>query len=530
MLKQIFIILVVLSLSFSSFAQNIEGINARLDAMGGSAPSLDIGWTIKHPANICDWGNQVQSTICLMDIAGLGVTYGSIIGIIKFNELLYVGVNLNNRTMINTLQESWYEEAALFLDLENITGAEDAKDFTNLPYVNLGLKINDNLKLGIGSYSEAAGEDYEATKKIGYIPVDTTKDSIIEYTELRDGKRIRNHGVIAEAKITVGPLTIYPQVTVGFPKIRGEDSDDILDQAEKQLKESNAQTGGTYANTDSTWDSPKALYVRGASYFWTDIGSTFWITGVIYEMLQTQFKKTVTKKTGQLNGDGSLVGDYTTTTVDSIRPERNDNWIHFFLAFTPSFSDNLYFAPEYDAGFGWYKAKDPDTSPDTTFYTTYHNFRLGIEKYIDNFWWFDKIGLRCGIVAAWLKQWRHIVNGNDEISVSDDAFPWKSYLWGSNYTNKQAKVTGGFGITKGRGTLDISCDFLKWQGQGVLTGPSAAMASLTVNFSKKYKSAEAAETPPPPAPSVISSYEEPIEETAPEPEQTPLPESDLLEE
>ena len=95
------------------------------------------------------------------------------------------------------------------------------------------------------------------------------------------------------------------------------------------------------------------------------------------------------------------------------------------------------------------------------------------------------MGLRCGISAQWNKEWRHVEHFDDVTGTSDESMPWKSFFWGSDFTKKEAKITGGFGVTKGRATFDISCDFLKWQGQSVLTGPAAAMASMTVDFSRK---------------------------------------------
>ena len=145
----------------------------------------------------------------------------------------------------------------------------------------------------------------------------------------------------------------------------------------------------------------------------------------------------------------------------------------------------MYFSPEYNGGIGWYTANDPDLPPDTTFLFMYHNFRLGIEKCIDDFWWFDRLALRCGMAGQWNKQWRYVDNFDNVTGTSNESIPWKSFFWGSDFTKKEAKVSGGFGVSRGRGTFDISCDFLKWQRTGVLTGPSAAMATITVDFSRK---------------------------------------------
>ena len=76
-------------------------------------------------------------------------------------------------------------------------------------------------------------------------------------------------------------------------------------------------------------------------------------------------------------------------------------------------------------------------------------------------------------------------NFDNVTGTSDETFSWKSHFWGGDITKKEAQVKGGFGVSRGRGTFDISCDFLNWQGTGVLSGPAAAMATITVDFSRK---------------------------------------------
>ena len=178
---------------------------------------------------------------------------------------------------------------------------------------------------------------------------------------------------------------------------------------------------------------------------------------------------------------------------DSIPSDHNWNFIQAFIGFVPSFSDNLFFSPEYNIGFGWYKGKDDKATnidisynpTDTTFYYLYNNLRFSLEKVKTGFWIFDEIAFRCGIKAHWIKEWRHFDNFDNATSSSDLSIPWSSYFWDSGFTKKEAQITGGFGIKKGRGTFDISCAWLSWQGESILTGPSAAMATLTVDFSRR---------------------------------------------
>ncbi len=489
MLKRFLVVIAVLSFSFSTIAQNIEGVNARLDAMAGSGASDDIGWTIHHPASLFNYPNYFQGSICLMPIPGIDRTYGAIIGIVQFNEMFYAGVTLNERT---TMGGSFYSEGALIINAPHIDGEESAKGFPNLPNVNLCLKLSDNVQLGLGGYFEASSYDYKA-KKIESYTAASGLDTIM-WDEEHDGKKVRNNGFNVEARFKVGGWTIYPQLIVGFPKIKGTESYNTLDKAKLQLQSSPAAADPTepFSNEKYTYDSPEGLRIRAASYFWGDIGNTFWLAGAIYENARYQFNKNTVRLTQHLDANGGVLDTVANETYDSIPSSHNSNFVHYFLAFVPSFSDNLYFSPEYDGGVGWYNGLDDSVTStdasydptDTTFLFVYHNFRLGIEKFIDNFGWFDKIGFRCGVSAQWNKEWRHIEQFDDYTDVSDESIPWKSFFWGSDFTKKEAKITGGFGLTKGRGTFDVSCDFLKWQGQSVLTGPSAAMATITVDFSR----------------------------------------------
>ena len=481
MLKKILAVIAVLSLSFSAVAQNTEGVNARLDGMAGSGPSDDIGWTIKHPASIFNYPNQYQGSICLMDIPGIGKTYGAVIGIVQFSELFYAGVVLNNRIM---MKGGFYDEGAHFLNAPHIDGTDNAKGFPNIPAVNLCLKVSDNFQLGLGGYFEGSSYDLDDEKFLEYDIAGGLMDTI-KYSFDHDNKSLRNMGVNVEARIKAGGWTIYPQVIVGFPRMNGSETTDTLDQAIATFTSSNNATAPlACSNLENTYSSEQGLYLRAGSYFWGDIGNTFWLAGAIYENARFQFVRNTKLETGTVAINGSLSGD-TTINFDTSHSDHNDQWVHYFLAFVPSFSDNLYFAPEYDGGIGWYKGNDPDLAPDTSFFMMYHNFRLGIESFIDDFWWFDKLGLRCGLSAQWNKEWRHIENFDGVTGTSDESIPWKSFFWGSDFTKKEAKITGGFGVTKGRATFDVSCDFLKWQGMSVLTGPAAAMATMTVDFSRK---------------------------------------------
>ena len=268
MLKKFLAVIAVLSLSFSAVAQNIEGVNARLDGMAGSGASDDIGWTIRHPASLFNYPNHYQGTICLMDIPGIGKTYGAVIGIVQFSELFYAGIVLNNRIVMGN---GFYEEGAHFLNATHINGADNASGFPNIPAVNFCLKLSDNIQFGLGGYFEGAAYDLKDEKKLPYDTLAGAVQDTIIYFHEHDNKRLRNMGVNFEIRFKVGGWTIYPQILVGFPQMKGAENYDTLDGAMKYIAMDNAVSPQQYTNLRHTFSSPEGLYLRGGSYFWGDI-------------------------------------------------------------------------------------------------------------------------------------------------------------------------------------------------------------------------------------------------------------------
>ena len=92
------------------------------------------------------------------------------------------------------------------------------------------------------------------------------------------------------------------------------------------------------------------------------------------------------------------------------------------------------------------------------------------------------VSIRCGIAAYWVKELRNISNRDPLTTNSEADLPWKSYFWGADFTQKEAKITAGLGLRRGRGTFDISVDFMKWKNMGVFSGPPAGLATLTVDI------------------------------------------------
>ena len=69
MLNKLVIATVVLGcFSFSSVAQDVEGINARLDAMAGAGVPSDFGFVIGRPLKCVAWADRVQATGVMKEI------------------------------------------------------------------------------------------------------------------------------------------------------------------------------------------------------------------------------------------------------------------------------------------------------------------------------------------------------------------------------------------------------------------------------------------------------------------------------
>jgi hypothetical protein len=294
---------------------------------------------------------------------------------------------------------------------------------------------------------------------------------------------VRNDGGCIEAKVKVGGITFYPQFKAGLPRMSGTEEKKLIPALQSALPGANSTTPINVADTTYTFSSKQGLYLKTGSHIWTDIGKTTVIGGVFYTNKRYQFSRASNTNTASLtNGAEPVVN----TTGETLTPDHNWKMFDWWFAVVPSFADGLYFSPEYDGGVGFYRGNGPVSPPDldTTQIIMYHNFRLGIEKINKNSWIFNEFSWRVGIIAYWFKEIRKIKDLAVDISNSNESMPWKSYLWGSDYPYKQAKITAGVGIKKGRATLDVSVDFLKWKGIGIFAGPAVGLATLSVDFGK----------------------------------------------
>ena len=113
MFKKVLAAIAVLGVFYSTMGQNIEGVNARLDAMAGCGVIGDIGWTIGKPSSLYGYADQVQYSPLIITIEGLGKTYGSIIAIKSFGEHFFAGITMDNR---KAMSGTFYNRAIIYGD------------------------------------------------------------------------------------------------------------------------------------------------------------------------------------------------------------------------------------------------------------------------------------------------------------------------------------------------------------------------------------------------------------------------------
>ncbi len=463
----------VTGLIFSTVAQNIEGVNARLDAMGGSGVADDIGWTVDNPRSIVDWPDRIQGSAIIKNIMGKGETFGRIIAIKSIGDKICVGITANNNKL---LRSGFYKDAGDFLNATvDLEIGELNENFQTLPHINFGMKISNKLNLGAGFFLERTSFEKTVTDTLNGI-----LDSVNE-------KSITMAGGIIDAKVVAGPITFVPQLRFGFPGVKGLDENKHPNNEHKY-----------------EYSSDAGLYLRPGLMWWWKAAGTFLIAGVWYTNETYQFNK----------GIGSR---------DSLGYEFKNNIIDWFIGCQPSFSDNLYLAPEYDGGIEISKQIASDTMiaadqyvRDSTIYYSYHDFRFGLEKPLGKIWIFDVFTPRAGFAYKIVKEKIVITSSVDkDLYESVEVKTTKTNLDELASANEGLKVTAGIGLRKGRATLDISADLLRWKNT-FISGPSSAMATLTFDISKHGGSEGSTETAPAPAPEPAISPD--IDETAPEPE------------
>ena len=486
MFKKVLAAIAVLGVFYSTMGQNIEGVNARLDAMAGCGVIGDIGWTIGKPSSLYGYADQVQYSPLIITIEGLGKTYGSIIAIKSFGEHFFAGITMDNR---KAMSGTFYNRAIIYGDFgENFNFmTQPGQYFPGYPHLNLNYKPSDNLSIGIGGYFEHSKHDEQKMKNIVYShevggnPV----ENMVHYDSTRF-KLYYGIGLIADARIWIGNFKINPEFKMFIPKLDGQVETNQIDNFDTTHNVTQPLTVENLTDHAKTTDLSKNIFIRAGTKFSGTIAETFWIIGLWYRTERFELERTI-------SFDGTIM-DYNTpnqtysssgtSNFHAHKKTRYDWWI----GAQPSFSDNLIMCPEY-AGFVQVYEKSPSSglTEDTTSVRIKHKFRLGAEKSVKGFWVFKEIFLRMGFNYYLTRDYWKNKNGLSSTDSTSETIYWP---YSSNNDldltddGKGAKICAGLGLKGKRGTFDLSLDLLNWSNTA-LTGPGAAIATFGLYFGRK---------------------------------------------
>ncbi len=494
MFKKLFLLFTALCMSFSVYAQNVEGVNARIDAMGGCGVIGDIGWTIGKPCKIYAYPNQVQASAVIMDLEGSAQTYGQIIAIKSFGDYFFAGLTMNDK---RAMSGTFYKVAkSEFGFLDNFQSMAEGRWFPNWPQLNLCLKPNDNFVIGLGGFFEHSKYEEKEKKELRYEYENNNGDTIntvMGYDSTVTRKYV-GFGVNLDAMIWFGEsgIKLNPEFRAFFPNLDGDRTSNAADNFNTDHNVLDTLPDAlTLCNIDDkskTTDLQKNIYLRAGTKLSGTIGETFWIGGLWYktEKFELQRDSTLDNLILAYDNDADTI-----TIVDKGLLEYNKTYFDWWLGCQPSFLDNLTFCPEYSGGYYTFEKRHPLSmvnTRDTTIIVIKHKFRMGVEGSIKDFWIFKELLPRFGLTFTALREitdYQIFDSGDSTLTQEETSWPFTSN-WDPDLANsgKGAKVSAGFGVKSKRSTLDLSFDVLEWR-EGAIVGPQAAIVTFTLNLAKK---------------------------------------------
>ncbi len=427
-------------------AQNVEGINARLDAMAGAGVPDDIGWVSMQPRNFKKYPDYIQGSIRIKDYWDAEETFGRIILLKSLGERVILGLTMNNDLEI---WGNFYGRGALFLDAELgfIPEGVTSNSLPILPHIGASAKITDNINIGVIGFGEMVKAETEVPYDLDGTKIDSVKS-----------RRISNFGFSVDANIGLGKLGFAPRFTLGVPAVDGEDR----------------RTDANGAVNGFDFTSEEKLMMRFGSAAWYVGFKVPIVFGVWGKIERYQFSKT------------PVIGG---KTVDSLMVKSafyKNNFVFGFLGTEIHMSDNFMYTPEYDFWMGKFYTTGADEQIiqlDTVSRVITHAFRQGFEGKFKGKRFFDEVAGRAGLVYK-INTFKttYIDSNGNEIYINKPIIETYDKFDGPS----GMKVTAGFGLTKRRVTIDVSADLIEWQnGSGsIINGPRAAMASLTLDIAR----------------------------------------------
>jgi|WetSurMetagenome_2_1015567.scaffolds.fasta_scaffold118779_1 hypothetical protein len=236
---------------------------------------------------------------------------------------------------------------------------------------------------------------------------------------------ISNFGGVLSATISISDLWLCPLIGFGAPTIKGEKQDSAL----------------------LSFQSIKSNYLTGGAEAGIELPSVTLVAGAYYTNERYAFKS------------GSAASpDYSATIVD------------LYAGFTTYSLDSMLIAVQYDASLYYDDITDTSFRPSYEYHDGYgyHGIRLGVEKPFHVTGLFDAITPRAGLAYSFSL-------AREQHSDTTVHFPMST---------NDMMVNAGIGFRKNVFSLDLFVNLGAWN--GVLTGPQAMSATLTVGLSKDF--------------------------------------------
>lgn len=460
-------------------AQNLEGVNARLDGMAGAGVPDDIGWCSMQPRNFIKYPDYIQGSIRVKDYWDAEETFGRIILLKSIGERAVIGLTMNNDLEI---WGNFYGRGTEFLDAEFglNPGSYTSNSLPILPHIGASFKITDDINVGVIGFGEIIKSETEVPYDLAGTKIDSVKS-----------RRLSNFGLSVDANIGLGKFGFAPRFTFGIPAVDGEDR---------------RTDAGVVNGFDFTSEEKLMLRFGSAAWF---VGFKLPIVfGIWGKIERYQFSRTPVLA-------GSLVD---TAKVKSAFYK--NNYVFGFLGTEIHMNDNFMYTPEYNFWMGKFYTTGADEqiiALDTTFRVLEHVFRQGFEGRVKGKRFFNEIAGRAGLVYK-IKSFKttYIDSNGNELYINKPIIETYDKFDGPS----GMKITAGFGLTKRRVTIDVSADLIEWQdGSGsIVNGPRAAMATLTIDIARNARYKEYESSAPPveePAPLPIPEEPEPTESEEP---------------
>ncbi len=469
---------------FITEAQDIEGVNARLDALGGAGVPSDFGFVIDRPLKCVDWADRVQGTGIMKKITGLETHFGSIIAtksIIK--DRFAIGLTFNNKPEMPGAFYSNYADDPYLADVINFDKQNVMLEkFANYPRLLLGFKINDNFQFGLGSfleYSKFDGlEESEHTYALTTGPTDSVSimvDTTVDYKYI-------GAGGILDFKIKIGNFGINPEFKFFIPKLEGIRTSDAKDKINNN---SNLADTNTFTNTDWTFKTTgikKNIRGKAGMKLMGKIKDAFVIGGLWYETKRYNYERTLAQNSITL-GPGIQDTSDISYVINGGEDVYEENQILFWGGFEYKIKkfDNLYFSPDYVGKWRqWSTSHITGTHGDTIFTVRDHKFRFAVEKPCKGFWIIEEFVPRMGLTYLHSRRTKEVIKVIDGKKVTIiENFPVSTNFKNLSAQDPGLKLSMGFGLEGKYAFLDFSADVLNYE-NGLLIGPKAALITLTV--------------------------------------------------